>query len=69
MHYAMTDLDVFALNVAQAKASARYQLRSPTEREMNEIFLRFYNLARGGGAHDQCVLRDRGRRALCEHDS
>lgn len=47
LHYAITDPGGLAPNVVQAKATVRYQLRSPTAREVDEIFPRLCDVARG----------------------
>lgn len=47
LHYAITDAGGLAPNVVQARATVRYQLRSPTMREVDEIYPRLCDVARG----------------------
>ncbi len=47
VHYAITDSGGNAPNVVQAKATVRYQLRSPVARQVDEIYPRVCDIARG----------------------
>ena len=47
LHYAITDAGGNAPNVVQAKASVRYQLRAPYGKQVDEIYPRVCDIARG----------------------
>lgn len=47
LHHTIIDAGGYAPNVVQARATVRYQLRSPTTREVDGIYPRLCDVARG----------------------
>jgi aminobenzoyl-glutamate utilization protein B len=56
VHYAITDSGGIAPNVVQPNASALYMIRAPRNRDVNELYERVCNIARGAALMTDCQL-------------
>ncbi|HWL53745.1 MAG TPA: amidohydrolase [Chthoniobacteraceae bacterium] len=65
LHYAITNTGGHAPNVVQAKASVRYQIRSPRAAQVAEVYRRLCNIARGAALMTETEVEiDEGVRYL-----